>query len=353
MNGATAGFVELTGQREAAQRLTQAVESPVPAYLFVGPSGAGKREAARIFAGEIFASRASDENDAARHRRLARDEQHPDLVVIERDGATINIGTAREVVRVASLSPADAALKVILLVDFHLVGDRAPVVLKAIEEPPPSTMFVVLVTDVPPELVTIASRCVRIDFAPVPDSAVIDRLVSEGIDLPMAASAAAAASGDLGRARLLATDPELEARISTWRSIPKRLDGSGHVVGSITDELMGMVESAAEPLRARHESDLVSLEERVALTGERGSGRKDLIDLHKRELRRHRADELRSGLAALVGSYRDLFVGDAGVSGDDVSNAGLLVQRAIESLPQNPNERLMLQALLVQLPARD
>jgi len=350
VNAPTAAFDDLTGQPEAARRLTQAVESPVPAYLFVGPSGAGKREAARLFAGEVFASRSADENDANRHRRLARGERHPDLVVIERTGATITADQARHVVQAASLSPADAPVKVIMLVDFHLVGDQTAMVLKAIEEPPPSTMFVVLATDVPPELVTIASRCVRIDFAPVPDAAVIERLISEGIDPATAASAAAAASGDLGRARLLATDPEVEARISTWRSIPKRLDGTGHLVGSIVVEVLGMVESAAEPVRTRHEAELADLEERVARVGERGSGRKDLIDRHKRELRRHRADELRAGLAALVGSYRDLLVSDGGVSGGDVSKAGELVQQAVEALPQNPNERLMLQALLVRLP---
>ena len=139
--------LELVGQPSAQSRLIAAVADPVPAYLFVGPVGSGKRAAAATFAGALFA--AADPDDADRHRRLASAEEHPDLVVFERAGATITADQAREVVRVASTSPVDARSKVIVLDDFHLVGDQTAMVLKAIEEPPPTTRFVILAVEIP------------------------------------------------------------------------------------------------------------------------------------------------------------------------------------------------------------
>ena len=181
--------IDITGQPEASRRLTAALAAPVPAYLFVGPEGSGKREAARAFAGELLAL--GDTDDPDRHRRLAASEQHPDLVVIERTGPTITAQQARQVVQSAALSPVEADVKVVLMVDFHLVGDQTAMVLKAIEEPPPTTIFVILAADVPPELVTIASRCIRIDFAALSDDAIVEKLTAEGVDPEAARSAAA------------------------------------------------------------------------------------------------------------------------------------------------------------------
>lgn len=365
-------FEGLEGQAQAVRRLVAALESPVPSYLFVGPTGSGKRMAARLFAGELFARSADGPSaDGDRHRRLALAEKHPDLVVVERTGAAITADQARQVVRSASLSPIDAALKVILLVDFHLVGDQAAVVLKAIEEPPPTSMFVVLATDVPPELVTIASRCLRIDFGPVPEPLVVARLVSEGVDEDQAAAVAAAAGGDLSRARLLATDPLIGERMKAWCQVPGRLDGSGHAVATLVAELLAMVESAAEPLTARHVAELIELDERVERFGERGSGRRDVVARHKRELRRHRTDELLFGFRAMSGVYRSSFApeisADSAEPADGTSSAGVaagssissaeligaaeLLRCAGEALRRNPTERLLLQSTLLQLPS--
>ena len=203
----------------------------------------------------------------------------------------------------------------------------------------------VLVDDVPPELVTIASRCVRIDFGPVPAALVEATLVAEGVEEPAARVAAAAAGGDLDRARLLANDSGLAARRQAWHDIPRQLDGHGATVGAIVDELLGMIDAAAEPLAARQKQEAEQLQERIEQSGERGSGRKELEDRHKRELRRHRTDELRFGLATL-GAYRDRLVagGTREVAAVDV------IQNLLEELIRNPNETLQLQALLLQLP---
>ena len=84
--------------------------------------------------------------------------------------------------------------------------------------------------------------------------------------------------------------------------------------------------------------------------GERGSGLKRLDDRHKRELRRHRVDELKMGLATVAGSYRDALVAGR-VHRPEVAIAAVHdLHDAIETLERNPNEQLLLQALLLRLP---
>ena len=75
------------------------------------------------------------------------------------------------------------------------------------------------------------------------------------------------------------------------------------------DDLLARIEAAAAPLAERHAAEVAELEARIERFGERGSGRKALEERHKRELRRHRTDELRSGLGVLAGAYRDILVG--------------------------------------------
>ena len=93
------------------------------------------------------------------------------------------------------------------------------------------------------------------------------------------------------------------------------------------------------------------LEARVAATGERGSGRKQIEEHHKRELRRHRVDELRSGLGVLAGAYRDALVREQLPRPEAAVNAVTRIHAALESMERNPNEPLLLQALLLDLPS--
>ena len=81
-----------------------------------------------------------------------------------------------------------------------------------------------------------------------------------------------------------------------------------------------------------------------------GSGKKALEDRHKRELRRHRTDELRSGLATLAGAYRDVLLHGPTVDPDACADAVHRIHAAMEALDRNPNERLLLESLLWSLP---
>ena len=115
------------------------------------------------------------------------------------------------------------------------------------------------------------------------------------------------------------------------------------------DDLLAMIDDAMAPLVERHEAELAELEERVAQLGERGSGRKELVERQNREQRRYRADELRFGLTTLARRCRDELATSARPA--NVIDALAAIQRVSEGLIRNPNERLQLQALFVEIGA--
>jgi DNA polymerase-3 subunit delta' len=341
-------FAGVVGQPRAVAQLRAATATPVHAYLLVGPRGSGKRSLARAFAAAVLSEGLSD---ADRERSVANAlaEQHPDLVVVERVGASISADQAREVRELAARSPIEGDRKVLVLDEFHLVQESVgPILLKTIEEPPAGTIFLVLVEDVPPELVTIESRCVRIDLGPVAEDVIRDQLVAEGVEATAAADAAGAAAGDLRRARVLAGDPRLALRRQAWDRVPGRVDGTGHRAAALADDLLAAIEDAAEPQKERQDLERAELEERVKLYGERGSGRRLMEERHKRELRRHRTDELRFGLAVLARRYRDASVRSERPT--PYLEAVDAIGKTAEGLIRNPNERLQLLALFLSLP---
>ncbi|MBV9039688.1 MAG: hypothetical protein JOZ68_01705 [Acidimicrobiia bacterium] len=337
----------LIGQELAAGRLAAAASTPVHAYLFVGPPGSGKRNAALAFAAALLCPNGGDGTCDICTRVLH--SVHPDVVVVERSGPYITVDQAREIVRLAMRSPNEGHRKVLILTDFHLVKEAAPTLLKVIEEPPESTVFVVLADHVPVELETIASRCVRIDFRAIDRDELVKTLVAEDVDRAAAEEAADAASGRLDRARLLASDPDLAGRRQAWRDVPRRLNGTGAVVAVVAAELAQLISTAGvEPLHARHRAELEALEERASRYGDRVN-RKQVDEQHRRELRRLRMDELRFGLATLQQAYRDALVDGSGPTAGCLAAVDAIVEAA-EALERNPSETLLLQALLLRLP---
>lgn len=338
----------VVGQGRAIQRLQAAATSPVHAYLFVGPPGSTKDAAARAFAALLLAG--VDDPDH-RDARLALAGEHPDVREVRRLGAAISADQIDDIVRTASLAPVEGRRKVMILDEFHLLtAQGAARLLKTIEEPPASTLFVVLADQVTTELVTIASRCVRIEFSPIDPAVIAARLVAEGCTPERADAAAAAAAGNLDRARVLVTDDGLARRRDAFASVPRRLDGTGMTVAKLVDEIVALADESAASLAPVHAAELAALEERVAAAGERGSGRKALDERHKREVRRYRTDELRAGLGVIAGVYRDTLVA-GGTRPEQLARAVHRVHDALESLDRNPNEALLLQALLLDLPS--
>ncbi len=337
---------EVVGQDDAIGELRAAVEAPVHAYLLVGPRGSGKRALARAFAAALV-SRNREGEDAVRQARMALTQNHADITEFERVGASISAEQADSIIATAARSSIENGPKVLILDEFHLVTSAAPKLLKTIEEPPDGTVFVVLADDVPNDLVTIASRCVRIDLATISDDVIVQRLIAEGVAPERAVDAASAAAGDLTRARLLATDDRLALRRAAWRAVPDRLDGTGARAVETTDELLAMIDDAMTPLAEAHAAEAAEFAELVAARGERGSGRKQFEDRHKREVRRYRTDEIRSGLTELSRRYRDDLTASSRPA--EVATAIDLIAALAGNLIRNPNERLQLVALFSQL----
>lgn len=350
-------WATVVGQAAAVSLLRASVVAPVHAFLFVGPPGAGREEAARAFAGALFAGSESadgpESEAAARHRRLAVAGQHPDLVHVEPDGRALLVADTERITVEGWRSPVEADRKVIVVDRFDTAEPEAAAsLLKTIEEPPATTTFVLLAEEVPAEHVTIASRCFRVDFPPLADDVMVAAMVADGIDVDRAAVLAEAAAGSLSRARLLVDDPALHGRRNAWHSVPSRLDGSGAAVAVLVEELRAMIDDAQAPLVARHEVELEALAEREEAFGTRGSGRRELVDRQRREVRRLRDDELRFGLATISRVYRDAAraASEAGQPVDSAMDATARITGATGELVRNPNETLLLQALLLDLP---
>jgi DNA polymerase III subunit delta' len=362
-------YAGLVGQERAVAALAAAAVRPVHAYLFVGPAGTGKAAAASGFAAALLCPNVPGGDGTCETCRRVLAGVHPDVIQVEREGAAISIDAARAVARLAATSPVEGDRKMIVLHDFHLVESAGPALLKTIEEPPATTVFVILAEYVPAELVTIASRCVRVDFQPLSSQQVAVVLEGEGIDPGRAAALAEAAGGRLDRARLLASDDGFDARTRAWLEVPGRLDGTGARAALVADELMRLLESSAEPLKARQEAERAALEERnaraAAVTGAGRSGRSrgragramleagvaEMELRQRREQRRQRTDELRSGLATLARAYRDRLVGAAGDTRRLAAALGAIdrIDQLGRDLHYNPGELLQLQALLTRL----
>ncbi|MGO9027744.1 MAG: hypothetical protein ACLQOZ_03820 [Acidimicrobiales bacterium] len=349
-------FDAVAGQPAAVAHLRAAARRPVHAYLLHGPPGSGKLAAARGFAAALLCPQGGCGVCSTCRRALAG--THPDLVLVERTGASLDVDDARTIVTRAQRRPLEEARQVLMVTDIHLAGKAAPALLKTVEEPPPTTTFVLVGDELPPAMITIASRCVQVAFDPVPADAVAAWLVGHGVTEDVARSVAEVSGGRLDRARLLATDPEFTGRVALWHSVPARLDGTGAAVVVLAAELLASADGALGPLRQQHAAEMATLAEQAEVAGARGvPGRKDVEDRHKREERRWRTDELRTGLATLAAAYRDRLVASIEPTTGAVSRGAEADSRrlvaAVESidhaarvLGRNPNEGLLLEALL-------
>lgn len=338
----------VTGQDDVIRQLDAAARAPVHAYLLLGPAGVGKRALAAGFAARLLTG-TSTGADRDRHIRLALSEQHPDLRMVVPEGLTFRRVDAEELVHHATRAPVESTHKIIVALGCESMEEGATGhLLKAIEEPVPSTVFVLVASEVSPELVTIASRCVRIEARPLSPQAIAEQLVAEGVDPAVADSAATASAGDLDRARTLATDDKLSGRHRFWRDLPRRLDGSGHAAAAAVAELGGLLDEALGPLAGRQEEELAELTRQIEEYGLRAGAKKDLEARHKREQRRFRGAELRFGLATLATTYRDALVGTTAPG--PLLEAISRIDQAGLDLARYPNETLLLQALVANLP---
>jgi DNA polymerase-3 subunit delta' len=179
--------------------------APSHAYLFHGPAGAGKREAARAFAAELLAEGA---NDPANVRRRTLDGVHPDLTWVRPSGAAEMLVADIEepVIGAATRTPFEARRRVFVIEGADTMNDQAAnKLLKTLEEPPPFAHLLLLTNRLGNILPTIRSRTQLVRFEAATPDELSQRLQTRNGIPPLTADAAARlALGDAERALALA-----------------------------------------------------------------------------------------------------------------------------------------------------
>src|SRR6185437_2451053 len=213
-------FDALVGQDDVVQLLQSAVAGAVSgkgmthAWHFTGPPGSGRSVAARAFAAALQCPDGGCGQCQACHTALGG--THADVRFVVPEGLTIGVGEMRSLVMRAQSVPTMGRWQVLLVEDADRLTEQAGnALLKAIEEPPPRTVFLLCTPSTHPDdiSVTIRSRCRLVTLRQPPADAVAAVLVDrDGVPADTAAWAAAAAQGHVGRARRLAADPQARSR---------------------------------------------------------------------------------------------------------------------------------------------
>ena len=346
----TSVWQSVVGHAAAVDLLRHSSQNPVHAYFFLGTEGDGKEIAARAFAATLL-SGTDDTTD--RTNELVMRSAHPDVHEVYRDGASILAEQAKEIVTMAGTTAVEGRRKVIIMHEVNLMQPGAVVrLLKTVEEPADGVFLILLADQMIDLLVTFVSRCFTVHFGVLNDNQIVEALVASGINRSTAEAAAKSAHGSLDRARLVASDPQLVHRRERFANIPRRVDGTGATVLAIVEEILGLIDEAAEPLLRRHEQEAADLEANLNAMGVKRGGKKTLEDRHKREVRRHRTDELRAGLAEVASVYRDELVSNPNIHHPEAYISA--VERIHESLGHlglNVNEAIMLRNLVWSLPS--
>lgn len=362
-------FDDLVGQERVAGFLRSAVESGSTshAYIFVGPSGSGKRSAALLLACALICDDGGCGTCAACAR--VRRGAHPDVRVVEPAGAMSYLveQVRDDLVPDMWLAPADGHAKVYILDRAESLGDAAAnAFLKTLEEPPPKVTIVLLADDYDVLIPTITSRCQIVRFSPVaPGRAVALLAERTGAGEDEALAALAASSGALPRAlEFLRSPARGEARehvLAVLRDLPV-MDGRDVLVSA--RDLLREVRAPLDELKKRQG---VELRERVEFMG-RAAQAKDVEQRHKRELTAREREAVLEVVAVVESWMRDVLACSSGASGvtnrdaaDDICTAaacmsqaaiqaGLAaVSRARRRVSYNVSPQLAVEAMLFEI----
>ncbi|MGB8939761.1 MAG: DNA polymerase III subunit delta', partial [Streptomyces sp.] len=239
---------------------------------------------------------------------------HADVEVVRTDLLSIGVKETRELVRRAQMSPAGGRWQVIVLEDADRLTEGAGnVLLKAVEEPAPRTVWLLCAPSLEDVLPTIRSRCRHLTLRTPPVDAVADVLIRrDGIEPDVAAAAARATQGHIGRARRLATDPRARERRAAVLKLPMRVED----IGGCLKAAQELIDTAGDDAKqVAEEVDVKETDDLKAALGAEKGGRmprgtagimKDLEDRQKRRKTRTQRDSLDLALIELTGVYRDV-----------------------------------------------
>jgi DNA polymerase-3 subunit delta' len=241
------------------------------------------------------------------------------------EGLSISVQEMRKIVLTAARAPSGGRWQVVVVEDAdRLTEAAANALLKAIEEPPARTVFLLCAPSTHPDdvPVTIRSRCRVVTLRTPSPAAVASVLVGEGVDAERAQWAAQASQGHVGRARRLARDEQARERRAAVLAIPASLTTLQACL-TAADRLVKAAEEEAAVFAAEHND--VEKESLAAAMGAGGTGKgtaaatrsagaalKELERKQKSRTTRAQRDALDRALVDLAAFYRDVMLDQAG-----------------------------------------
>ena len=296
-------------QPGARAALAAALDAPTHAYLFAGPPGAGKREAARAFAAELLAHGAPDPPDA-RRRALAVPSPHPDLVWLEPPGNQHLVEAVREhVIAAASYRPFEGERRVFVIAAADAMAEESQnALLKTLEEPASFAHLLLLSAEPEALLETVRSRLREVRFQALAPEVAAELLAERVPDASPQERRAAArlAGGDVGAGAMLCSVGGRELRAAAEACA--RAARAGDLAERPWLELLAASEAAgktaSDAARAAAEALAAEAGESEGPAARRRA--KEGEESARRAGRRGRTEALDRGLALVAAWLRDL-----------------------------------------------
>ena len=337
-----------------AERRTRGEPGPAMthAWLFTGPPGSGRSTAAACFAAALVCPEGGC--GVCQACRTAPLGGHPDVDMVRPEGVSYVVKEARALVMTSALSPAKSFWHVMVVEDADRLTDAAVnALLKSIEEPPPHTVWILCAPSVEDVLPTIVSRARHVALRTPSARDVADLLVERyGVDRAIAAFAARASQGHIGRARALATDEHARLRRQDVLRIPLQL----HDIPSCFMNAANLISAATEDAKAITDPiDEFEDEQLASAYGAGGDVRikgqlkksmdaaaKELAKRQKTRSTRTVRDQIDRALVDLMGLYRDVLLiqVDSGVPLINEEMRPQLTQLARQGVANDTGRRL-------------
>lgn len=316
-------FDELVGQEHAVEVLRAAVSDAhsrdvgggramTQAWLFTGPPGSGRSNAARAFAAALMCPDDGCGLCAACHTALIG--SHSDVHLVVTELLSIGVDVARELVLEAAAAPSTSSWRVIVIEDADRLTEPANnALLKSIEEPTPHTVWLLCAPSLDDVLPTIRSRTRHIGLVTPSTKDVSEYLTrTAGIDPSIASFAARASQGHIGRARGLATSEEARINRSNTLKIPTRLGDLGACLQAARELVDGATERAEGRTKELDASERAELARGLGVENPSRPPKwaspqfKELGEVQKKRAKRAARDELDRDFLDLMSFYRDV-----------------------------------------------
>lgn len=343
---------ELTGQQAAIEALRAAAADPqamTHSWLITGPPGSGRSNLAFAFATTLLQGTTTG-TEADHTAALVEARTHPDLAVLATDRVIIAIEEVRRLVAQSQFSPSIAPYRVIVIEDADRMTERTSnVLLKALEEPPPRTVWILCAPSAADLIPTIRSRVrvVRLRVPSVPE--VAELLVRrDGISPELAERAARESQTHIGMALRLATDEDARSRRARTlalalgvRSVSGAVLAAEQLVAIATDDAKALTAEREEEERAAALRSL-GVEPGAAVPAALRASLKALEEDQKRRATRSVRDGIDRVLVDLMSLYRDVLLLQLGAGLELVNEA---IRGDLEGAARDRSAELSLAAL--------